>query len=273
MARGRRGAPARGVADRRVARGPRAADRLLDLKPPADTQPERLARLARMRWKMELDYKQLKGELGLDHYEGRSWLGWYHHTALVTAAHGFLTLGAPSPFSPAVGLTLPKAVLLMQPIFKCWTGRCQTCQQASDLARLPLLTHHDKMNKPNKALLAGADPRRKRELRIFSLLSARAPAISPIAPGRSECLTLTDTAPLRGNTYRRIRRSVSADITAALRSYLSEPDHHHDTLEAVCFAGRGTIWGCEYIYEVCIRARWHPRSTNHIGRGPLGRTP
>lgn len=59
---------------------------------PAETDPERLARLARLRWKIELDYKQLKGELGLDHYEGRSWLGWYHHTALVTAAHGFLTL-------------------------------------------------------------------------------------------------------------------------------------------------------------------------------------
>jgi SRSO17 transposase len=59
---------------------------------PADTEPERLARLARMRWKIELDYKQLKGELGLDHYEGRSWIGWHHHTALVTVAHGFLTL-------------------------------------------------------------------------------------------------------------------------------------------------------------------------------------
>ena len=67
---------------------------------PADTTPERLARLARMRWKMELDYKQLKGELGLDHYEGRSWLGWYHHTALVTAAHGFLTLERLNPFRP-----------------------------------------------------------------------------------------------------------------------------------------------------------------------------
>jgi SRSO17 transposase len=65
---------------------------------PADTEPERLARLARLRWKIELDYKQLKGELGLDHYEGRSWLGWYHHTALVTAAHGFLTLERLSPF-------------------------------------------------------------------------------------------------------------------------------------------------------------------------------
>jgi SRSO17 transposase len=65
---------------------------------PADTPLEQLARLARMRWKMELDYRQLKGELGLDHYEGRSWLGWYHHTALVTAAHGFLTLERLNPF-------------------------------------------------------------------------------------------------------------------------------------------------------------------------------
>jgi SRSO17 transposase len=64
---------------------------------PADTPPEQLARLARMRWKIELDYRQLKGELGLDHYEGRSWLGWYHHTALVTAAHGFLTLERQNP--------------------------------------------------------------------------------------------------------------------------------------------------------------------------------
>jgi SRSO17 transposase len=70
---------------------------------PEDTPPERLARLARLRWAIELDYKQLKGELGLDHYEGRSWLGWYHHTALVTAAHGFLTLERmrPNPQRPA----------------------------------------------------------------------------------------------------------------------------------------------------------------------------
>ncbi|MEX2107287.1 MAG: IS701 family transposase, partial [Solirubrobacterales bacterium] len=67
---------------------------------PADTDPERLARLARLRWKIELDYKQLKGELGLDHYEGRSWLGWHHHTALVTAAHGFLTLERLRPSHP-----------------------------------------------------------------------------------------------------------------------------------------------------------------------------
>jgi len=68
---------------------------------PDDEEPECLARLARMRWKIELDYKQLKGELGLDHYEGRSYLGWQHHTALVTAAHGFLTLERLHPFRPS----------------------------------------------------------------------------------------------------------------------------------------------------------------------------
>ena len=64
---------------------------------PAATKPQRLARLARLRWMIELDYRQLKGELGLDHYEGRSWLGWYHHTALVTTAHAFLTLERTDP--------------------------------------------------------------------------------------------------------------------------------------------------------------------------------
>jgi SRSO17 transposase len=64
---------------------------------PADTEPEQLARLARLRWMIELDYKQLKGELGLDHYEGRSYLGFHHHCTLVTAAHGFLTLERADP--------------------------------------------------------------------------------------------------------------------------------------------------------------------------------
>jgi SRSO17 transposase len=83
-----------------IAEWPTGHDKPLDYwisNLPADTPPEQLARLARMRWKIELDYKQLKGHLGLDHYEGRSWLGWYHHTALVTAAHGFLTQERQNP--------------------------------------------------------------------------------------------------------------------------------------------------------------------------------
>ena len=110
---------------------------------PANTEPERLARLARMRWKMELDYKQLKGELGLDHDEGRSWLGWYHHTANTTAAHGFLTLERLNPFHPRPACTLPKAVLLLQPLFKCWDGRCRTCQRTIKVNRLALTWTHN----------------------------------------------------------------------------------------------------------------------------------
>jgi SRSO17 transposase len=64
---------------------------------PAATEPEQLARLARLRWMIELDYKQLKGELGLDHYEGRSYPGFHHHCTLVTAAHGFLTFQRADP--------------------------------------------------------------------------------------------------------------------------------------------------------------------------------
>jgi SRSO17 transposase len=69
----------------------------------ANAPHERLARLARLRWMIELDYRQLKGELGLDHYEGRSYPGFHHHCALVTAAHGFLTLERqnPNPQRPA----------------------------------------------------------------------------------------------------------------------------------------------------------------------------
>ena len=67
---------------------------------PPRTPRERLARLARLRWTIELDYRQLKGELGLDHYEGRSYAGFHHHCALVTCAHTFLTLERLDPKAP-----------------------------------------------------------------------------------------------------------------------------------------------------------------------------
>jgi SRSO17 transposase len=67
---------------------------------PEDEKRERLARLARLRWTIELDYRQLKGELGLDHYEGRSFAGFHHHCALVTCAHAFLTLERLDPKVP-----------------------------------------------------------------------------------------------------------------------------------------------------------------------------
>lgn len=57
---------------------------------PAATSLERLVYLAKLRWLIERDYRELKQELGLGHYEGRSWPGFHHHAALTIAAYGFL---------------------------------------------------------------------------------------------------------------------------------------------------------------------------------------
>jgi SRSO17 transposase len=59
---------------------------------PADTPLEQLVRLAKMRFRIEQDYRELKDALGLDHFEGRSYPGWNHHVTLVSVAHAFLTL-------------------------------------------------------------------------------------------------------------------------------------------------------------------------------------
>ena len=50
----------------------------------------RLVTIAHARWRIEMDYRELKEELGLDHFEGRHWLGWHHHVTLVTLAYAFL---------------------------------------------------------------------------------------------------------------------------------------------------------------------------------------
>jgi len=52
----------------------------------------RLVRLAKIRWLVEQNYQQQKQELGLDHYEGRGFLGWHHHVTMNMMAYGFLLL-------------------------------------------------------------------------------------------------------------------------------------------------------------------------------------
>lgn len=57
---------------------------------PASTSLKELVRTAKSRWWIEHSYKELKDELGLDHFEGRSWRGWHHHVVLVLLAYAFL---------------------------------------------------------------------------------------------------------------------------------------------------------------------------------------
>ena len=89
---------------------------------PADIGFEALVDRAKLRWRIERDYQDLKQELGLGHYEGRGWRGLHHHITLCIAAYGFLiaeralfppqdpdTLADPQrlPFSPVTDPEVP----------------------------------------------------------------------------------------------------------------------------------------------------------------------
>lgn len=58
-------------------------------QPPAASLKQ-LVRTAKSRWWIEHSYRELKDEMGLDHFEGRSWPGWHHHVVLVLLAYAFL---------------------------------------------------------------------------------------------------------------------------------------------------------------------------------------
>jgi SRSO17 transposase len=69
----------------------------------ADTPLKQLVRTAKLRWRIERDFQELKQELGLNHFEGRSWRGFHHHATLCIAAYGFL-VAERCAFSPAGSL-------------------------------------------------------------------------------------------------------------------------------------------------------------------------
>ena len=60
-----------------------------------------LVRLAKIRWRVEHDYRELKTGLGIDHFEGRSFIGWHRHVTLVVLAQAFCTLLRLDPKAPA----------------------------------------------------------------------------------------------------------------------------------------------------------------------------
>ncbi len=59
---------------------------------PESISLRKLVAVAKLRWRIERDYEELKQELGLGHFEGRNWRGFHHHATLCIAAYGFLVL-------------------------------------------------------------------------------------------------------------------------------------------------------------------------------------
>lgn len=76
---------------------------------PEDVDLAELIALAKIRWRVERDYQELKEELGLDHYEGRGWRGFHHHGVLCMAAYCYLAAerGRLSP---------PQAIAYLKPV-------------------------------------------------------------------------------------------------------------------------------------------------------------
>jgi SRSO17 transposase len=57
---------------------------------PKNVSFRRMVDTAKLRWRIERDYQELKQEVGLGHFEGRGWRGFHHHATLCVAAYGFL---------------------------------------------------------------------------------------------------------------------------------------------------------------------------------------
>jgi SRSO17 transposase len=68
---------------------------------------------AKLRWRIERDYEELKQEVGLGHYEGRGWLGFHHHATMCIAAYGFLISERETipPSGPRPATLLPQLAL------------------------------------------------------------------------------------------------------------------------------------------------------------------
>ncbi|HSL69555.1 MAG TPA: IS701 family transposase [Longimicrobiales bacterium] len=82
---------------------------------PPGTSLRRLVALAHQRWAIEQQYQELKSELGLDHFEGRTYPGWQHHVVLTAVAHAYIQRERMR--RGAAGLTFPAVRAIVQEIF------------------------------------------------------------------------------------------------------------------------------------------------------------
>jgi SRSO17 transposase len=72
---------------------------------PANMSRRQLVRRVKQRWRTERVYEDAKGELGLDHYEGRSFRGWNHHVSMVLVCFAFIVAERSRAFPPSAGKT------------------------------------------------------------------------------------------------------------------------------------------------------------------------
>jgi SRSO17 transposase len=103
------------LAERDVGETPRTKFSFVNLPPTASLS--QIVRLAHQRWAIEQQYQDLKTELGLDHFEGRTFTGWHHHVVLTAITYNFLQAERQRA---RVGLTFPSVRGIVQEIFTAY---------------------------------------------------------------------------------------------------------------------------------------------------------
>jgi SRSO17 transposase len=103
------------LAERDVGETPRTKFYFVNL--PATASLPQIVRLAHQRWAIEQQYQDLKTELGLDHFEGRTFTGWHHHVVLTALTYNFLQAERQRG---RVRLTFPIVRAIVQEIFTAY---------------------------------------------------------------------------------------------------------------------------------------------------------
>jgi SRSO17 transposase len=102
------------LCEEEAATKPRVKYYFVDL--PATASLRALVTLAHQRWAIEQQYQELKSELGLDHFEGRTYPGWHHHVVLTAVAHAYIQRERMRP-QRGPRLTFPAVRAIVQEIF------------------------------------------------------------------------------------------------------------------------------------------------------------
>ena len=163
---------------------PRAEEWLLIEWPQGDTEPtkywfatwpedvafDQLVDIAKLRWRIERDYQELKQELGFGDYEGRGWRGFHHHATLCIAAYGFLIAerGALPPSGPTSATLLSGSGLPDGYRPRGAADPTRTTRPKFD--RNPAASAHRRARQdpPEMPLLQRADPQNTKDSRLLT---------------------------------------------------------------------------------------------------------
>ena len=137
---------------------------------PEDVAFDRLVDIAKLRWRIERDYQELKQELGFGDYEGRGWRGFHHHATLCIAAYGFLIAerGALPPSGPTSAALLSGSGLPQGYRPRGAADPTRTTRPQLDRHSPATAHRRPRQEPPQMSLLQRADPENDKNSRLLT---------------------------------------------------------------------------------------------------------